>query len=258
MAHIVGLQGYHAPGAVFVRELIDEGKIGRPLAVSVVTAGGPAGTRIPAANRYAVDVSAGATVLSISAGHVLATLARAVGQPRSLSAVVATVNREATVIETAETVSVSAPDQVVLAGLFDTGAVLSLAVQGGAAPSGPGFEVRIIGTEATLTVRPATPGGIHITDWAISIVRGDGAADELPVPDRLVPIPASVPVGPPRNVAILYQVLAERIAHGAAVTPDFIAAAGHHELLETVQHASATGTAQPTPFVLSSAEATYR
>jgi predicted dehydrogenase len=50
VAHVVGLQGYHAPGAVFVRELIDQGAIGRPLAVSVVTSGGPAGRRIPAAN----------------------------------------------------------------------------------------------------------------------------------------------------------------------------------------------------------------
>ncbi len=37
VGHIVGLQGYHAPGAVFVKELIDQGAIGTPVAVSVVT-----------------------------------------------------------------------------------------------------------------------------------------------------------------------------------------------------------------------------
>jgi predicted dehydrogenase len=242
VAHIVGLQGYHSPGAVFVRELIDQGAIGRPLAVSVVTSGGPAGTRISADHRYATDVTAGATVLSISAGHVLATLARAVGQPRSLSAVVASVNREATVVETGETVAVSAPDQVLVAGYLDNNAVLSLAVQGGAAPSGPGFEARIVGTEATLTVRPASPGSIHITDWAVSIARADGSGEDLSVPDRLVPIPVSVPAGPPRNVAILYRVLAERINHGRSVTPDFADAADQHRLLEAIQQASDTGT----------------
>jgi predicted dehydrogenase len=189
-------------------------------------------------------VAAGATVLSISAGHVLATLARAVGQPRSLSAVVAAVNREATVIETGETVVVSAPDQVVLAGRLDNDAVVSVAVQGGAAPSGPGFDVRIVGTEATLTVRPASPGGFHITDWAISIAKENGPSEDLPVPERLIPIPVSVPAGPPRNVAILYQVLAERIRHGRTLTPDFADAADHHRLLETIQQASDTGAAR--------------
>jgi predicted dehydrogenase len=245
VAHIVGLQGYHAPGAVFVRELIDQGAIGRPLAVSLVTSGGPAGTRIPAANRYATEAAAGATVLTISAGHALATLARAVGQPRSLSAVVALVNREATVIETGETVAVSSPDQVVLAGRLDNDAVVSIAIQGGAAPSGPGFDLRIVGTDATISVRPASPGALHITDWDIALLRPDGSGEELRVPDRLVPIPPSVPAGPPRNVAIVYQLLAERINQGTSVTPDFGAAADHHQLLEAIQKASDEGRVQP-------------
>jgi predicted dehydrogenase len=244
VAHIVGLQGYHAPGAVFVRELLDQGAIGRLLAVSVVTSGGPAGTRLPAANRYATDVAAGATVLSITAGHVLATLARAVGQPRSLSAVVASVNREATVIETGETVAVSAPDQVLLAGRLDNDAVVSIAIQGGAAATGPGFEVRIVGTEATLTLRPASPGGIHITDWDISLSPVDGSDENLGATDRLVPIHPQVPAGPPRNVAILYQVLAEGINDGRPVTPDFGAAADQHQLLEAILRASDTGQVQ--------------
>jgi predicted dehydrogenase len=244
VVNVVGLQGYHAPGAVFVRELADRGVIGKPLAVSVVTAGGPAGSRIPAANVYATDKAAGATVLSISTGHVLATLARAVGRLATVSAVVASLNREATVIETGQTVAVSAPDQVVLAGCLDNDAVVSIAVQGGVATSAPGFELRIVGTESTLTVRPASPGGIHITDWAISVARGDGSSEVLAVPDRLVSIPASVPSGPPRNVAILYRLLAEAIGDGRPVTPDFAAAVDHHETLDAVQRASEVGAVQ--------------
>ncbi len=244
VAHIVGLQGYHAPGAVFVRELVDQGAIGRPLAVSVVTSGGPAWKTLSADHRYATDVAAGATVLSITGGHVLATLARAIGQPRVLSAVVASVRGEATIVETGETVAVSAPDQVVVGGHLDNDAIVSLTVQGGVAPSGPGFEARIVGTEATLTVRPASPGGIHIADWVIALARADGSEEDLAVPDRLVPIPASVPAGPPRNVAILYRNLAERINHGRSVSPDFADAADLHRLLDVIQQASDTGTAR--------------
>jgi predicted dehydrogenase len=242
--HLVGLQGYHAPGAVFVRELIDGGVIGTPLTVSAVAAGGPAGPRIPQANVYATDVKAGATILTISAGHLLATLARAVGELRAVSAVVAGINRETTVIETGQVLPVTAPDQVVLAGRLDNGAAVSVSVQGGGAPAGPGFEVRVVGTEATLTIRPAVPGGIHIADWAVSIARADGSAEDLPVPARLRAVADAAPAGPPRNVAVLYRELGRAIAGGEPATPDFGAAVRHHRLLETIQRASDTGARQ--------------
>jgi len=119
--HLVGLQGYQAPGALFVRELIENGDIGQLLTVSLVAPGGPAGRRIPQANLYATDVAAGATVLSISTGHILATLARAVGEFRQVSAVVALINKETTVMETGQAVPVTAPDQVVVAGRIGAG-----------------------------------------------------------------------------------------------------------------------------------------
>ncbi|MGD0065865.1 MAG: hypothetical protein ABSB76_20755, partial [Streptosporangiaceae bacterium] len=176
--HIVGLQGYQAPGARFVRELIENGDIGQLLTVSVVAAGGPAGRRIPQANVYATDVAAGATVLSISTG-----------------------------------------------------------------------QLRIVGTEATLVVRPAlaspgSAGSIHITDWAISMSKPDGSATDLPVPGRFSPIPAAVPAGPPRNVAVLYREFARAISDGQPATPDFATAVRYHQLLEQIQRASDTGIRQ--------------
>jgi predicted dehydrogenase len=249
--HMVGLQGHHAPGALFVRELIENGDIGQPLTVSVVAAGGPAGRRIPQANVYATDVAAGATVLSISTGHILATLARAIGEFRQVSAVVALINKETTVVETGQTVPVTAPDQVVLAGRLDGGAAASVAVQGGSAPGASRFELRIVGTEATLVIRPAlaspgSAGGIHIADWAISISRPDGSDEDLPVPERFSPVPAAVPAGPPRNVALLYREFAGAISDGKTAAPDFATAVRFHQLLDDIQRASDTGIRQDT------------
>ncbi len=244
--HIVGLQGYQAPGALFVRELIENGDIGEPLTVSIVAAGGPAGRRIPQANVYATNAAAGATVLSISTGHILATLARAVGELRQVSAVVASINKQTTVIETGQTIPVTAPDQVVVAGRLDGGTVASIAVQGGSAPVTPGFELRIVGTEATLVIRPAAPGGIHITDWAISLSKADGSAAGLTVPQRFSPIPATVPAGPPRNVALLYREFARAITHGHPAVPDFTTAVRYHRLLQKIQQASDTGIREDT------------
>jgi predicted dehydrogenase len=163
---------------------------------------------------------------------------------RELTAVVALVNTETTVIETGRTVPVTAPDQVVLAGRLEGGAVASVAVQGGSAPVTPGFELRIVGTEATLVVRPATPGGIHITDWAVSIGKPDGSVADLPVPGRFTPVPAAVPAGPPRNVAAAYREFARAITQGQPATPDFAAAVRYHQLLEAIQRASDTGVRQ--------------
>jgi predicted dehydrogenase len=241
--HIVGLQGYRAPGALFVRELIENGSIGQPLTVSVVSAGGPAGRRTPQANVYATDPAAGATVLSISTGHILATLARAVGEFRQVSGVVAAVNRQTTVIETGQVVPVSSPDQVVLAGRLEGGPVASVAVQGGSAGT-PGFELRIVGTEATLVVRPATPGGLHITDWAITVSRPDGSVTDRPVPARFSAVPDTVPAGPPRNVAALYREFAQAISDRRPAVPDFTTAVRFHRLLENIQRASDTGARQ--------------
>ena len=101
-----------------------------------------------------------------------------------------------------------------------------------------------MGTDATLTVRPASPGGIHIADWAISIARGDGSSEQLAVPDRLVSVPASIPKGPPRNVATLYRLLAEGITDARRVTPDFATAVYYHQILDAIQQSSETGTVQ--------------
>jgi predicted dehydrogenase len=242
--HIVGLQGYQAPGALFVRDLIERGDIGQPLTVAMLASGSPAGRQTPQANVYTTDVAAGATVLTISTGHILATLARAVGEFSTLSAVVALVNTETTVMETGQTVPVTAPDQVVVAGRLEGGAVASVTVQGGSAPVRPSFELRIVGTEATLLVRPATPGGMHITDWAITVVRADGSAEDLPVPARFTPLPAAVPAGPPKNIALLYREFARAITRHSQAAPDFAAAVRHHQLLEKIQRASDTGARQ--------------
>ena len=247
--HVVGLQGYHSAGARYVAELIGQGAIGRVLAVSAVAVGRQGGGRIPAASAYAADRAAGATVLSITAAHLLATLGQAVGLPRTVASVVTAQHRAATVIETGETFPVTAPDQVVLAGELHGGAALSVAVQGGASPRAH-FEVRVVGTDGTLVIGPdrtgADHGGasIHVADWTIRALRGSAAPEDLPVPARLLPLPPGVPAGPPRNVALVYQELASAIDEERPAEPDFATAVRYHSLIESIERAASTGIRQ--------------
>ena len=183
-------------------------------------------------------------MLSITTAHLLATLGQAVGLPRAVLSLVAARHSTATVIETGETIGVTAPDQVVLAGELDGGAPLSVAVQGGAAP-GAHFEVRIVGSAGTLLIRPDESGAsIHVADWTIAALRGNGPAEDLPVPARISPLSAGVPAGPPRNVALVYRELARAIAEDRAAEPDFATAVRYHELVDSVDRAAATGVRQ--------------
>jgi predicted dehydrogenase len=242
--HVVGLQGCFAPGASFLRELIDSGSLGRPLAVSLVAAGGPGGSIVEQGSAYTADPASGATVLSITTGHVLATLEPALGGLQDVSALVASVNDVAVVAETGERIALRSPDQVALNGTLPGGLVLSIVVQGSTSPGVPSFDMRVVGTEATLAVRAAELGGIHRAAWKISRASLDGSVEELSVPERFAPIPSGVPAGPPRNVALAYRHFAEAIAEGRPAEPSFARAVHYHELLAVIERASDSGIRQ--------------
>jgi predicted dehydrogenase len=126
-SHVVGLQGHHSPGARYVGELISQGAIGRPLAVSAVAVGRQGGGRIPAASAYTTDSAAGASVA------------------------------------------------------------------------------------------------------------------------RFASLPAGVPPGPPRNVALAYRALPRAIAEDRQAAPGFETAVGYHRLLDAIEQASRTGVRQDVP-----------
>jgi len=255
LAHLVGLQGMNSPGAAYVAELVASGRIGSPVAVSSVTNGTPSGRQIPEHLVYAMDRASGANLLTVSTGHALSAVGRILGPFAKVSAVVESLTPEVTVLETGATTRMSSPDQVAIVGTLQCGAVASVTVQGGTAevlarqggsarPPGPGFEVRIVGTEATLAIRPSVPERIHMAEWQITMTRSDGSTEQLPVPDRLVPIPDSLKGGPARNVAAMYYHLADAILGGKPLSPDFDVAVKYHRLIEAVQRASDLGTAQ--------------
>jgi predicted dehydrogenase len=201
-------------------------------------------TSIPQANVYAVDRGAGATVLTISAAHLLSSLEGVLGPLHEVSGIVRTLNNRTTIIETGESIEVTSPDQVVVAGRLGDGGVVSVNVQGGA-PHSLGFFLRVVGSDGALDIRPSAGGGaIHIADWAITVVASDGSSEELTAPAGYGGIPEAVPAGPPRNVAALYQELAAAIHEGRPADPGFDTAVRYHQLVETIQRAADTGTRQ--------------
>ncbi|MGH3301014.1 MAG: hypothetical protein ACRDOK_04855 [Streptosporangiaceae bacterium] len=64
------------------------------------------------------------------------------------------------------------------------------------------------------------------------------------MPARFEPLPAGVPPGPPRNVALVYRELALAIAEDRQPKPSFATAVGYHRLVDAIERASQTGVRQ--------------
>ncbi|MBO1418671.1 Gfo/Idh/MocA family protein [Streptomyces sp. FH025] len=238
VAHAVNLQGHHSPDARYVAELLAAGAIGRLESAALVAAGDPlGGARIAPELAWSTDPAAGTSLLTIMAGHFLATLDRMAGRLVEVSARLPRPHDHVEVAGTGRTVPNGVPAQVLLHGILDSGATASVAVHGGSG-SPDGFLVKFTGTDGTLTVNPARPGAyMHWTDWDIRV---DG--ERVTVPDGHRTAPFDPAAGPVANVAAVYQEIARSIAEGRPPHPDFHTAAAHHRVLAAIERSAETGT----------------
>jgi predicted dehydrogenase len=206
---------------------------------------------------YVIDKRNGASTLAIQGGHAIDALRYCVGDPMTLSAVVANQYETVEIIETGAHMPKDAPDQILVAGLLGNGAVVSIAINGGVV-AGHGIELAIFGEEGSLVV--GWPGWLN---FQMSELRLHGAR----LPDRaLAPLdipsgydPGVVPadfrgrqpypgVDVPRativNVAGLYAGLARAVVSDEKVLPDFATGLSLHHLLDRIEAASDSGIAQ--------------
>jgi predicted dehydrogenase len=244
--HVVGLQGRKSTVVNYVRDLVADGYVGEVLSATLsVAMAGRGGPTVAADRVWATDKRNGATTLSIIAGHNIDVLRYCVGGPKELDALVDVRYPEATVIETGAPVSVTSPDVVLVHGELERGGYVTINVQGGL-PKGGGVAFEIQGTEGVLQV--SGPGSLHLSDNALTLrgATGDAALVELDVPDTYKHVSDDVPVGTARNIAGLYQAVADAIDHGAPVDPDFDAAVSLHHLLDTIEQASTSGSRKET------------
>jgi predicted dehydrogenase len=235
-----------------VKDLVAQGYVGRVLSCTL-TSSTPAGWGevTDAANSYLADRKNGATVLTIPGGHTLDALCFCLGEFRDVSALVATQRSTIKVVETGESIPKDAPDQVLVAGTLESGAVASVHIQGGMA-NAPGVRFEIRGTEGALVLTSSGPHLIEMAELRLQGAQGRGETlltpghplQDLPVPASYRWVPSTVPEGPPFNVAQLYALAASDILDGTSRAPDFELALRRHLLLDAVQRASDTGQRQ--------------
>jgi predicted dehydrogenase len=243
--HLIGLQALYSPGARFVRELVERGEVGDLTAISLEALTPTLyGAEIVSSMAYTLDRRNGTHLLTTPTGHTLAAVSAAVGDLADVTATAASLHPQVLLTDTGERVPSDAPSEVAFSGRLRRGGVASVAIHGGTPVGAPRLSMSVIGTRGALVVGLTRPqDSINVGDWTVAIARGGGSLTELEVPvdPRL---PRGLPVGPARNVALMYAELADAIGTGRPAVPDFAAAVRFHETLEAIELAAQSGQRQ--------------
>jgi predicted dehydrogenase len=262
---MIGLQSRASPTLDHFGALIRDGYVGEVLSVSAVASGFGWGAAIDPGNAYLMNADNGATLLTITGGHLLDAIARACGEIAAVSAYLPTRhstvallppsdlarfrNFEATLdfsgdpskaaadrIVVTDSFAPSSPDHVALLARLENGAPLTVHIRGGMLRS-TGLMVEVTGTEGELRLRG--PAGV-IQMVPLTIEGGRGATRQLEpimVPDD--PYDALGPIA--GNSARLYAAFARDIRAGTHTVADFAHGCRHQRLIAAIAAAADSG-----------------
>jgi len=236
----VGLQGRFSPWLKQIREMVSTERLGRILSTSLVAWDELSVGSIDQGNTYLLDVENGANPLTIHCAHYIDSLCFALGELADVSAATAISRPRVLVRQTGETITSSSPDQIVVCGALETGAIFSFHMRAGS--GNPSFLWEIQGEDAVLRVtskgqlmwRP-----LKLEMWDPSHRRWDTIAPAESASTVGDPLESDSPA---RFVASAYEAFASDIRTGSRRSVSFTDALSRRETIETIRIAAATGT----------------
>jgi predicted dehydrogenase len=238
---VVGTQACAAPEIEYLKHLIADGFVGEVLSTTLVGRGGGWGGSITdkKSSAYLLDKANGATMLSIPVGHTLAALRNVLGDVAKVSSVLATRRTTAVVLDSDETLPMSAPDQVLVSAVLSSGAPVSVHYRGGLARDGEGFLWEINGTEGDIQVSGPF-GHTQMVQLSLKGARGNEKAFKpLEVPTYYrAGFPEDVVAG---NVARMYARMASDLRRGTRTAPNFDDAVAVHGIIAAIERAAENG-----------------
>jgi predicted dehydrogenase len=231
---VVGLQARCDPTLRYVRDLVAQRHVGDVLAVTMamISPGVPERAR---SRIWEAQLAGGVSALTIRGIHSLDALCMCVGELTEIGGRVSTQVRQWRVAETGALVDVEAPDNVIVCGALESGAVVSAHIA--TVPcTAPGFRMEIHGSDGALHV--STAGAPQRDANALTGAKGRAKPAPIEVPASYNEVPRETPAGPPHNVAHLYRRLAAAIGSNTAPDPDFDHAVRRHRLIDAIQRSS--------------------
>jgi len=239
---VAGLQARSAPSVAYVHDLIKQGYVGEVLSTTLIGSGMGWGPTVEPYNAYLNEKKNGATMLSIALGHTADALCHCLGEVRELSATMTVRRKSFTIAGTGESKPMTADDQVLVSGLLEGGAALSIHYRGGVS-RGTNLLWEINGTEGDLQL---TAAGGQAQIFEMTVHGGEGgqsSLEVLPVPEQYRWSPPQGP-GPSTNVAQAYARFARDYREGTHFCPTFDDAVTRHRMLNAIETAAATGQRQ--------------
>ncbi|WP_283150517.1 Gfo/Idh/MocA family protein [Silvimonas soli] len=240
---VVGTQAVCAPEVAYLKNLIADGFIGEVLSTSLVARGGAlqGGGAIPDKNVYGylLDRTKGATMLTIPVGHTLAALKSVFGEVMEVSSMLAVRRPMTLAVDTGEMLPTSAPDQVLVSGIFASGVPLSLHYRGGAERDDDGLFWEINGTKGDIRISGSS-GHTQMVQLSLSGARGsEKTFQRLMVPDSCRSgWPEEVEPG---NVARAYARMARDLRDGTHTAPSFDDAVAIHRIIAAIERSAESG-----------------
>src|SRR5881296_3707560 len=237
---VAGLQARSAPSVAYVHDLIQQGYVGEVLSTTLIGSGMGWGSTVESDKAYLNDKENGATMLSIALGHAADALCYCLGEVRELTATMTVRRKSFTIAGTSESKPMKADDQVLVSGLLEGGAALSIHYRGGVS-RGTNLLWEINGTEGDLQLI-ADGGQAQIFELTVRGGRGPQSSPEvLPVPPQYRFSPLH---GPAINVAQAYARFARDYREGTHLCPTFDDAVTRHRMLDAMEKAAASGQHQ--------------
>jgi predicted dehydrogenase len=233
----VGLQARANPVLMHMKELVEAGFVGDPMAVHVMLMREGVLSR-PSHRTWQRDATLGANTLTIANGHTVDAMRYVTGDFHRLSAVVATQAKQWLDTGTNTWLDVTSPDNVLISGRLANGAVASVHV--GAIPfAGSGYRMEIYGRDGTLVI--SGEESPQLGEVSLHGAKGGNKLASMPVPDRFRFAAPGTPSGEAFNVAQMYVQFARAIRGGESRQPTFATAVELHHLVDAIKQASDSG-----------------
>ncbi|KFM94484.1 Gfo/Idh/MocA family oxidoreductase [Paenibacillus macerans] len=240
--HAVGLQARQSPALLDAKNRISRGDIGRVLSASMAVSTPGKGGFTEQNAIYLLEEKYGATLLSINGGHSLDALSFVLGDLKEVYATMNSNYSEAKVLGTGETVPKDTADQIMVHGMLESGASVSVHIQGGTYPK---FELEIQGEKGVIRIsQPQSQGHVQfgglVVEQALYPLGHLGSYGDHETLQRVYDETedGSVTVN---QVLKAHRLLAEDIRQGTFQAPGFHEAARLHRLLETIRQSALTG-----------------
>ena len=231
--HIVGLQRRLGADYRYMHDLLANGHIGELRSVRLHISVEYFQQQRIASLYFTVPAVNFSSLLSIYGGHFLDAIFTMLGHPRSISALTVNQFKQVTLIETGEVLPHTNADQVVLSGVFDNGAVLSVHLEAGKR-NNFGVQLDLTGSKGDLKLSNRTSFGDSHN--VIEAAQGDAQPlRELPVPAAYDWLPPNTLGGSQRELANLYAAYARDIRDGSELAPTFADAIAMHALIGQIE-----------------------